>query len=133
MNQDETLAIVQEAVVAALGLDDDEATPDATLMGDLGAESIDLLDVLFRVERKTGIKIQAADLAEYVQGGIPDSEFSDSDEIVTPAGLAHLKKVMPQIDVEGLAGKLSAENVITHFTVQNLASMYMERASAGSA
>ncbi len=133
MDQDETLAVVQEAVVAALGLDDDEATPDATLMGDLGAESIDLLDVLFRVERKTGIKIQAADLAAYVQGGIPDEEFSDAGELVSAKGLEHLKTVMPQLDTDALAGKLTAENVITHFTVANLASMYMERASAGSA
>jgi acyl carrier protein len=132
MDQDETLAVVQEAVVAALGLDADEATPNSTLMGDLGAESIDLLDVLFRVERKTGIKIQAADLADFVQGGIPDEEFSE-DEIVTAKGLEHLKKVMPQIDIEELAGKLTAENVIGLFTVQNLATMYMERASAGTA
>ena len=132
MDQAETLAVVQEAVVAALGLDDDEATPDATLMGDLGAESIDLLDVLFRVERKTGIKIQAADLADFVQGGIPDEEFSE-DEVVTAKGLAHLKKVMPQIDVDALTGKLTAENVIGLFTVQNLATMYVERSSGGAA
>ena len=133
MDQAETLAVVQEAVVAALGLDDDEATPDATLMGDLGAESIDLLDVLFRVERKTGTKIQASDLAEYVQGGIPDEEFSDAGEVVTAKGLEHLKKVMPQIDVEALTGKLTADNVIGLFTVQNLATMYVERSGGGTA
>ena len=48
---------VQEAVMGALSVSEDEATPDATLMDDLGAESIDLLDILFRVERSTGVKI----------------------------------------------------------------------------
>lgn len=130
MDQAETLTVVQEAVVAALGVDEDEATPDATLMDDLGAESIDLLDVLFRVERKTGIKIQAADLAAHVQGGIPDEEFSDANEVVSAKGLTHLKSVMPQIDVASLEGKLTAEKVIGLFTVQNLADMYTARAGA---
>ena len=44
-------------------------------MDDLGAESIDLLDILFRIERSTGVKIQASDLGDEIQGGIPDDEF----------------------------------------------------------
>src|SRR5437879_13742883 len=103
--QDEARGITQEAVGGALWLDDDEATPESTLLDDLGAESIDLLDMLFRIERKTGTKIQASDLAEYVQGGIPDEEFGDANGIVTPKGLEQLKKVMPQIDADSLAGK----------------------------
>ena len=69
-------------------------------MDDLGAESIDLLDILFRIERSTGVKIQAADLGDYIQGGIPDDEFSDDNEMITAKGLEHLKKVMPQIDAD---------------------------------
>ena len=68
MAQTQTISAVQEAVVGALGVSEDEAAPDATLMDDLGAESIDLLDILFRIERSTGVKIQASDLAEYIQG-----------------------------------------------------------------
>src|SRR4029078_4122121 len=96
--QDELFATVQTAVVDALGVDEDEVTPEATLLDDLGAESIDLLDILFRLERKMGVKIQAADLAAYVQGGIPDEEFGDDNGIITEKGLAQLKKALPQID-----------------------------------
>jgi acyl carrier protein len=123
---------VQEAVAAALGVDNEEATPDATLMGDLGAESIDLLDILFRIERSTKVKIQAADLAAHIQGGIPDEEFGDADGVITDKGLAQLKKAMPQIDPDALRGNLQAEKVITLFTVQNLADMVAERAEAGA-
>src|SRR3989442_10518388 len=129
--QDEALSITQEAVVGALGLDDDEATPESTLLDDLGAESIDLLDMLFRIERKTGTKIQASDLAEYVQGGIPDEEFGDENGIVTPKGLEQLSKVMPQLDIEELSGKLQAEQVIGHFTVANLATLVAQRVGDG--
>ena len=117
----------------ALGVSEDEAAPDATLMDDLGAESIDLLDILFRIERSTGVKIQASDLSEYMQGGIPDDEFSDENEIISEKGLEQLKKVMPQINEDELRGTLHAENVIKLFTVQNLADMVEQRGgSAGS-
>src|SRR3954471_22388177 len=109
---DDYLAPVQEAVANALGVDEDEAAPDATLMDDLGAESIDLLDILFRIERSTGVKIQASDLGDYMQGGIPDDEFSDGNEMITEKGLEHLKTVMPQIDTAALAGNLNANDVI---------------------
>ncbi len=127
---DEIQAAVTEAVVAALGVDDDEVTPNATLLGDLGAESIDLLDILFRLERKLGIKIQASDLGAYVQGGIPDEEFGDEAGIVNPVGLAHLKKVMPQLNTDELAGKLEAGKVMSLFTVQNLTDMVEQRAAS---
>lgn len=129
--QQEIDGAVREAVIEALALDDDEVTPESTLMEDLGAESIDLLDILFRVERATGVKIQASDLGEYMQGGISDDEFSDDNEIITDKGLDHLKKVMPQIDEDELRGKLQADDVINHFTVANLSQMVAERAGAG--
>ena len=50
-SQDEIFEKVQEVLVDALGLDDDEVTREATLIGDLGAESIDFLDIVFRLER----------------------------------------------------------------------------------
>ena len=133
MNQTDIDLAVREAVCEALALADDEATPDATLTDELGAESIDLLDVLFRIERSTGVKIHAADLAEHIQGGLADDEFSDDGEIVTEAGLAHLKSIMPQIDPAGLQGNLTAERVIDLFSVQNLADLVAQRAALASA
>jgi acyl carrier protein len=131
MSSNDVHKSVQEAVVGALGVSEDEAGPDATLMDDLGAESIDLLDILFRIERSTGVKIAASDLGEYMQGGIPDERFSDANGLITAEGMAHLKTVMPQID-EGLVGKLEAEHVISHFTVHNLGDMVAQRAAASA-
>src|ERR1044072_3129150 len=119
---------VKEAVVEALALDDDEVTPESTLMEDLGAESIALLDILFRIEKATGVKIEASDLGDYIQGGIPDDEFSDDNQIITDKGAEQLAKVMPQVDAGELAGTLDANEVITLFTVQNLTDMVKTRA-----
>jgi acyl carrier protein len=122
---------VQEAVVGALGVTEEEAAPEATLMDDLGAESIDLLDILFRIERSTGVKIAASDLGDYIQGGIADDKFSDENEIITAEGMQHLKSVMPQLD-DSLAGTLAADHVMDHFTVQNLGDMVAQRAGASA-
>ena len=118
---------VKEAVVEALALDDDEVTPESTLMDDLGAESIDLLDILFRIEKSTGVKIEASDLGDYIQGGIPDDEFSDDDQVISAKGAEQLHKVMPQTNPSDLEGKLNADEVMTLFTVQNLVDMVKTR------
>jgi acyl carrier protein len=131
MSKSEIDSAVQQAVVEALGVGEDEVTPDATLMDELGAESIDLLDILFRIERSTGVKIQAADLGEHIQGGIPDDEFGDDAGIITEKGFEQLKKVMPQIS-DDLKGTLEAEAVITHFTVANLSDLVAQRAGAAT-
>ncbi|MEQ8835842.1 MAG: phosphopantetheine-binding protein, partial [Lacipirellulaceae bacterium] len=57
-SQEEVFEKVQEALVDALGVDDDEVTPTATLRGDLDAESIDFLDIVFRLEKSFDIKIE---------------------------------------------------------------------------
>ena len=112
---------VRDCVAEALALDLDEISPESTLLDELGAESIDLLDILFRIDRATGVKIQSDELASYVQGGIPDEEFGDEDaDVITPKGMDQLKKVMPQIAEKDLDGKLSPEDVMSHFTVANL-------------
>jgi acyl carrier protein len=129
-SREEIEAAVHEAVADALALDADEVTGEATLMDELGAESIDLLDILFRLERSLGVKVQASDLADHVQGGIPDDEFGDENEIVTAAGLAQLKQVMPQIDTDELGGKLKADEVMGLFTVDNLVQLVEARAGA---
>jgi len=129
-SREEIFGTVQTAVVDALGVDEDEVTPEATLLDELGAESIDLLDILFRLERKLGVKIQAADLAAYVQGGIADDDFGDESGIITERGLAHLKTVMPQIDEDALRGKFQAEKVMSLFTVDNLTDLVISRVGA---
>jgi acyl carrier protein len=101
-------------------------------MDELGAESIDLLDILFRIEKSTGVKIEASDLGDYIQGGISDDEFSDDDQVISEVGAEQLHKVMPQTDPADLAGKLKADEVMTLFTVQNLVEMVSSRADGAS-
>ncbi len=98
--KDEIFEKIRNALVEALGVDEDEVTPEATLVGDLGAESIDFLDIVFRLEKAFDIKIPRGELfpedvltnAEYIQDGK-----------VTDAGLAELRRRMPFANLDDFA------------------------------
>ena len=75
MTQDEVFGKVQEVLIEALGVDDDEVISSATLVGDLGAESIDFLDIVFRLEKAFGVKIDQSEL-------FPDNVLNDADYVV---------------------------------------------------
>ncbi len=92
VSKEEIFAKIQEAMVDALGVDDDEVTEDATLVGDLGAESIDFLDIVFRLEKGFDISIPRGEL-------FPEDILTNADYIedgkITAAGIEELKKRMP--------------------------------------
>ncbi len=91
-NSEEVFSKVQAALVDALGVEDDEVTPEATMVGDLGAESIDFLDIVFKLEKAFGITIPREEL-------FPDDILTNAAYVengkVTPGGLAELKKRLP--------------------------------------
>jgi len=115
MNE-EVFSKIQETLVDALGVDDDEVTPEATLVGDLGAESIDFLDIVFRLEKNFSIKIPRGELfPENLMSA--DSSFVQ-DGVVTEEGLAELRKQMPHADIDQLAKDPKVDNIQDLFTVQ---------------
>lgn len=99
LSRDEIYKKVQGVMVDALGVDEDEVTPQARLSADLGAESIDYLDIVFRLEKAFSIKIPRGELfPEDLQTMQNDPKFV-TDGKVTPDGLAELKKRMPYSDL----------------------------------
>ncbi|MFN7840832.1 MAG: acyl carrier protein [Pirellula sp.] len=89
---EEIFSKVQEALTDALGVDDSDVTEDATMVGDLGAESIDFLDIVFKLEKAFGIKIATEDL--FPKDILTDGNYV-KDGKVTETGLSELKKRMP--------------------------------------
>ena len=122
MTEQELSDIVRTAVIEALAVEPEQAKPETTLFGDLEAESIDLLDILFRVERRTGIKVRSAEISAYIRGDIPEGGFADETGYVSRRGL---KKSMPQIDEEALYGKLLPEDIIKLFNMRNLVALLL--------
>jgi acyl carrier protein len=109
---------VKEALVDALAVDDEDVTPDATLVGDLGAESIDILDIIYRLEKNFGIKI---DQAELIPSDLINSpEFKQDDGKLTAEGVAELRKRLPYANLDAFAKNPLIQNIATVLTVNDM-------------
>jgi acyl carrier protein len=116
MTQDEVFAKVKTILTESLGADDDAVTPHARLVGDLNAESIDFLDIMFRLEREFGLpKIDRNEL-------FPESIFQGDPKfvqngLVTADGLKELRAKMPFADIAGFEKNPQFDKIGDLFTV----------------
>jgi acyl carrier protein len=115
MTKDEVFKKVSHTLVEALNVDADEVKPDSRLRDDLNAESIDFLDIQFRLEREFGIKIPRGEL-------FPESIFQDNPELVqnskvTPRGLDELRVKMPFADLSSFEKNPDINKMSDLFTV----------------
>jgi acyl carrier protein len=114
-NQEEIYSKVSATLMEALNVDEEDIQPTATLQGDLGAESIDFLDIVFRLEREFGIKIPRGEL-------FPESIFQGDPEFVqngrvTEKGLAELRARMPYADLSNFEKNPEVRAISDLFTV----------------
>src|SRR5713101_4788344 len=115
-NQEEIYSKVSATLMEALNVDEEEIKPTATLQGDLGAESIDFLDIVFRLEREFAIKIPRGEL-------FPESIFQGDPEFVengrvTDKGLEELRAKMPFADLSKFEGNPEVTAISDLFTVE---------------
>ncbi|MEM6328794.1 MAG: acyl carrier protein [Planctomycetota bacterium] len=115
--QEEIFAKVQEALVDALGVEEDEVTPEAKLQGDLDAESIDFLDIVFRLEKAFNIKIERGEL-------FPEDILTNTDYVadgkLTDEGFAKLKERMPFANLDAFEDNPVVQNLGKQLTVQDM-------------
>ncbi len=108
---------IQGILEDALGVDKDEVTLEARLGPDLGAESIDYLDISFRLEKAFGIKIEQSEM-------FPDNVLSDpqyvQDGKVTDNGMAELRKRLPHANLDEFDATRKVEDFANVFTVDSL-------------
>ena len=117
MTRDEIFGKVRELLVDALAVDEDEVTMQAVLTKDLGAESIDFLDIVFKLEQAFGIKIAQGEL--FPEGGAQDPKYV-KDGKITPEGLTSLKGRMPHVDFSNFEKNPELARVGELFTVETL-------------
>ena len=115
--KEEVFDKVKDALIEALGLDDDEVTPEATLVGDLGAESIDFLDIVFRLEKGFDIKIPRGEL--FPEDVLTNAEYV-SDGRVSEAGLAELRARMPFANLDEFAANPVVQDFGNLLTVADM-------------
>jgi len=118
INRDEIFKKVQNVLVDALGVDEEEVKSDSTLMGDLGAESIDFLDIVFRLEKAFGIKIPREELFP-VENLMNNPQYV-KDGKMTPAGLAEIKAKMPHTNLSDFEKDPDINKLGDLFTVNSI-------------
>jgi len=129
MSHDEVYAKVQETLIDALGIDDDEITEEARLMDDLGAESIDFLDIVFRLEKAFDIKIPREELFP------GDDVFNNGDYVnegkVTAMGLASLREQMAHVDLTEFEKDPDVNRIGDLFTVNSIVTYIETKINGG--
>ncbi|HSQ80605.1 MAG TPA: phosphopantetheine-binding protein [Casimicrobiaceae bacterium] len=118
VTQDEIMAVfpkVAETMADALGCDVDDIKPDVSLIEGLDAESIDFLDMVFRLERAFKIKIPRGKIVENARGDLPDAEFEQKG-IVTDKGLAQLKSYLSEVPDERFKTPMKVADIPRLFT-----------------
>src|SRR5262245_18466667 len=120
---------VTATLVESLNVEEGDVRPTSTLQGDLGAESIDFLDIVFRLEREYDIKIPRGEL-------FPESIFQGDPEFVqggrvTDKGLAELRARMPFADLRPFEEDPQVSRIGDLFTVQMVARYIQVRLAAG--
>ena len=123
VSRDEIVQKVQQVLVDALGVDEDEVEPEATLMRDLGAESIDFLDMVFRLEKTFGIKIPREELFP-AESLMNNPEFVANGKL-TQKGLAQLREKLPHTDLAAFEKDPDINKLADLFTV-NVIVNYVE-------
>ena len=117
MSRDEVFSKVKETLIEALGVDDDEVIGKATLTGDLGAESIDFLDVVFRLEKAFNIKVPRGEL--FPENILTNPKFVSGKKL-TNEGLAELRIRMAHADLTNFEGNPQVDRIAELFTVDSI-------------
>jgi acyl carrier protein len=127
MSRDDVFGRVKNVLVEALGVDDDEVSETSTLSNDLGAESIDFLDIVFRLEKDFSIKIPRGEL-------FPDDLLNNPEYVengkMTKLGLEKLKEAMPHADLSGFAEDPDVSRMPDFFTVGTIVNYVQSKLAA---
>ena len=127
--KEEIFSKVQEALVDALGVEDEEVIPEATLQGDLDAESIDFLDIVFRLEKAFDIKIERGEL-------FPEDILTSTDYVeegrVNAAGMAKLRERMPFADLSKFERDPVVQKLGQQLTVQDMCNFVEHKLAAAA-
>ncbi len=135
MTKDDIFGKVSEVLEEALGCDDDEITPNASLVADLGAESIDFLDIVFRLEKTFSTDDAPFKIAqgELYPENLMDNPEWVADGLLTDTGVAMLKEQMPHVDFARFEDERDIAKVGDAITVDSIVEFVQRKLAAQAA
>ena len=123
---------VAATMADALGCDLEKVKLEASLINDLGAESIDFLDIVFRLERAFKVKIPRGKIVEEARGPLSESEF-EKGGVVSDAGVARLKEFLNEVPTDRIKTPLKVADIPRLFTVETFCKMVLRQQKATAA
>jgi acyl carrier protein len=123
---------VAETIADALGCDTEKVKPTASLINDLGAESIDFLDIIFRLEREFKVKIPRGKIVEAARGQLSEAEF-ETGGIITEAGMARVKEFLSEVPPERFKSPQKYAEIPKLFTTETFCKLVIRRQRAAAA
>lgn len=128
MNVDGVYPKVREIIADVLVIDEDEISLNSRLIADLGAESIDFLDLVFQLEKEFKIKIPRGQLEKNARGDLAEDEFEKGGAL-TPAGLEALKNYLSEVPAEQFKANMKVNEIPMLFTVETFCKLIVAAVS----
>ena len=135
ITQDEIVAVfpkVAETVAEAIGCEVEKVKLDSSLIDDLGAESIDFVDIIFRLQRLFKVKIPRGQIVEEARGSLSEAEFEKAG-VVSDAGVARLRAFLSEVPPERFMSPLSLADIPRLFTVETFCKLVIRQQRATGA
>jgi acyl carrier protein len=117
---------VAEAMADALACDVEAVKPDTSLINELNAESIDFLDIVFRLERAFKVKIPTGKIVQAARGPLSEAEF-EKGGVLTEAGMQRLRSFLTEVPPERFSSPLTVANIPRLFTTETFCKMVIRQ------
>lgn len=124
MNKEEIIEKIRQVIHESCGISIDEIKSDSTLFDELNIDSIDMVDILFNLERAYDIELKISEIERYSKQEMGDEPF-EIDHIITPKGLEVLKRRLPEIDHSKLVEGITIHDIVKLINVTSLANMVL--------
>jgi acyl carrier protein len=135
ITKDEIMAVfpkVAETVADAIGCEAEKVKLDSSLINDLGAESIDFVDIIFRLQKQFKVKIPRGKIVEEARGSLSEAEFEKAG-VVSDAGVARLRAFLDEVPAERFKSPLNVADIPRLFTVETFCKLVIRQQRAAAA
>lgn len=128
MNVESVYPKVRKIIADVLVIDEEEVQLNKRLVNDLGAESIDFLDLIFQLEREFKVKIPRGQLEKEARGSLSNDEF-EQNGVITEKGLEALQKYLPEVPKEYFIENMKVNDIPSLFTVETCCNFVVHASS----
>lgn len=132
MNREDIVKAVKECIVDAVGVREEEISLTSQLVNDLGADSLDLVELIYLLETKFEISLQRGAIMERIRTVMPEEEFLTEEGFISEDGRKVIRKELPELTDVEFAPDMNFQSIIAYFTVEIFVNL-IERSLQNSA